>query len=70
VSSPVSGPDVRTLDGMPSVIFRRNGAASTDVDVYVAAARGSDYRAVSVVQATGRTDWFRYVNSAWKPAGI
>jgi len=68
--SPVSGSGIVEVDGMPSVIFRRNGAASTELDVYLASkrARSSDYRGVHLVRATSRTGWFRYVGGAWKMA--
>lgn len=66
-SSPVAGPGVTDIDGMPSVIFRRNGAASTELDIYLASkrARSNDYRGVHLVRATSRTEWFRYIDGAW-----
>lgn len=60
----------RTIGGLPSVIFRRNGAASSALELYLA---GSDpsttVRAVSVVQATGRTEWHRHTGAGWKKVG-
>ncbi|MDQ3697618.1 MAG: hypothetical protein M3373_06290 [Gemmatimonadota bacterium] len=72
VGAPVTGGNVSTINGMPSVIFRRNGAASTDLEIYMNAGRPrlSDFRGISVVQSTGRTEWFRYLNSQWKGAGL
>jgi hypothetical protein len=59
-------------DGMPTVIFRRDGAASSDLEVYVVSSRAlpDDFRAIQVVQSTGRTDWFRYLNDHWKAGSI
>lgn len=71
VSSSVSGAGVRTLETMPTVIFRRNGSTSGDVEVYLSVIyRGvKEFRGVTVSQATGRTEWFRRVNSAWWRSG-
>ena len=68
----VNGPNLRTLDGMPSITFHANGSASTDAQVYVTSARAqeSDFRAIQVTQATGRVDWFRRTGSAWRRPGV
>ncbi len=72
VASSVIGSNIKTINGMPSVIFRRDGAASTDLEVYLVSSKGinADFRAVQVVQSTGRTDWFRYLNGLWKAGSI
>ncbi|HEY0969467.1 MAG TPA: GspH/FimT family pseudopilin [Gemmatimonadales bacterium] len=51
----------RNIDGLPSVIFRRNGAASSDAELFIRGPRGrdADFRAVTITRATGRADWFR-----------
>jgi hypothetical protein len=57
---PVVGPSVKTIDGMPSVTFHRDGSLSSELEVYMSTiASPIRWRAVTVVQATGRTDWFR-----------
>jgi prepilin-type N-terminal cleavage/methylation domain-containing protein len=68
----VSGAHTRIIDGMQSVVFRRSGAATTDLQVYLTSARAdsNDVRAVSVVQATGRTEWFRYIGGSWHQGGV
>ena len=68
----VIGSNLKTIDGMPSVIFRRDGAASSDVEIYLTSkrAKSNDYRAVQVVQATGRSDWFKYIGSKWKRGNL
>jgi prepilin-type N-terminal cleavage/methylation domain-containing protein len=62
----------RTIDGMPSVIFRRNGAASSD-GLLVVSAKSADAgsaRAVLITQSTGRADGFKYNGTAWLRTGI
>jgi prepilin-type N-terminal cleavage/methylation domain-containing protein len=68
----VTGPGVIELDGMPSVIFRRDGAASTELDIYLSSrrAQSNDYRGVHLVRATSRTEWFRYIDGKWKQASL
>jgi prepilin-type N-terminal cleavage/methylation domain-containing protein len=70
--APVNGTNLKSVDGMPSVIFRRDGAASTDVDVYVTSrrAKADDYRGIRVVQSTGRTEWRKYVGGQWRAASL
>ncbi len=61
VSSPVVGAGLRTVDGMPSVIFHRDGSTSTDAEIYVESSHKgrTDYRAIAVTRATGRTELYR-----------
>ncbi|MBX6330455.1 MAG: type II secretion system protein [Gemmatimonadaceae bacterium] len=72
LSGPVVGSKVKVLDGLPSIIFRRDGAASTDLDVYITSKRAlpEDFRVVRVVQSTGRTEWLRYLSTGWKQASL
>jgi prepilin-type N-terminal cleavage/methylation domain-containing protein len=72
VAGAVVGSNLKTIDGMPSVIFRRDGAASTDLEVSIASSKelANDWRAIQVVQSTGRTDWFRYLAGLWKAGSI
>lgn len=65
-SSAVSGTSLCTMSGLPSVQFLRDGAASTDADIYVGSSRnGAGYRMVRVLQAGGRTETYRYSGTAW-----
>lgn len=61
-----------TIDGLPSVVFHRNGAASRNAEIYMVSTQRAtnEYRAVLVTQATGRTDAFRSSTSAptWRKA--
>lgn len=62
----------RTLDGYPTLIFRRNGAASSDAAFFVSS-KPSDAgaaRAVYVTQSTGRADGYKYSSAGWVRAGI
>ena len=68
----VTYPLIREPASMPTVVFRRDGAASTDLEVYLASSKElpNDWRAIQVVQSTGRTDWFRYLAGLWTAGSI
>jgi hypothetical protein len=72
VTSAVVGSNIKTVNGMPTIVFRRDGAASTDLEVYLASSKelANDWRAIQVVQSTGRTDWYRYMKNLWKAGSI
>jgi prepilin-type N-terminal cleavage/methylation domain-containing protein len=72
VTSAVIGSNIKTVNGMPTIVFRRDGAASTDLEVYLVSSKelANDWRAIQVVQSTGRTDWYRYLNNLWKAGSI
>lgn len=63
---------VRTVGGLPSVTFHRSGAASGDVEIYLEARRGGrrDVRALKVTHSTGRTDWYRWIDGAWRQGDL
>lgn len=67
----ITGSNLSELNEFPSVTFRRDGATSSEVEVYLRApgAKSQDYRALSVVQSTGRVQWFRYSGTTWSKAG-
>ena len=63
----------RDIGGRPALIFHRNGSASGIGGFYLTSRRAlaqaghsSDTRAVEIVRATGRTEWFRYTGTTWK----
>ena len=66
-STAVSGANLCTIRGFPAIQFLRDGATSTDLDVYLTSSRGVqvDFRLVRVTMATGRTDAYRYSGSTW-----
>ena len=72
VSSPVVGAGLRTVNGMPSVTFHRDGSTSTDAEIYVQSSyKGrTDYRAITVTRSTGRTELLRLAGTgsaaAWQ----
>jgi prepilin-type N-terminal cleavage/methylation domain-containing protein len=72
VTSSVVGSNIQTIAGMPSIVYRRNGAASSDLELYIGAGRGEpgDQRAVTVLQSTGRASWYRYAAAGWKEASL
>ena len=74
ITKPVNGAGIATLTGYPTITFHRDGSVSTDAEIYVSiAARGRPnkiYRAITLVQSTGRVDWFRLNtgNNKWVQA--
>lgn len=72
VTSAIVGSTLTTINGLPSIVFRRDGAGSTDLEVYLTSRREkpADFRAITVVQATGRTDWYKYIGSVWKAGSL
>ena len=72
VGSPISGSSIKPVDGMPTMIFHRDGAASSDAEIYITSRRAdhNDFRCVRVIQSTGRTLWWRYLNDTWEQASI
>ncbi len=61
----------KTIDSYPSVIFRRNGAASSD-GVMFFTSKPTDLgslRAIAITQSTGRADPYKYTGSSWVRAG-
>ncbi len=69
IAAPVSF--TRTLNGMPELIFRRDGSASENGGFYLTslaaqrATRPKDARTIEVTRATGRVDWYQYTGTAW-----
>lgn len=63
----VSGPALRMVSGLNGITFRRDGSASSDLEVYVATrdAVKTEYRAVTVVAATGKTNMYKWNGSVW-----
>lgn len=74
ITAPISGAAVAIVNGMPSLIFHRDGSVSSDAEIYVSiAARGPKmYRGLSLTQATGRVDWYRLntTTNKWVIAGL
>ncbi len=61
----------RLIDSFTSVIFRRNGAASSDGALFFTS-KPTDpgaARAITITQSTGRADPFKYNGTTWVRAG-
>jgi len=68
VSAAIVGSQVRMMDNMPTVTFHRDGSLSSELEIYMSTTgHPTLWRAVTVVQATGRTDWFRQGSGKWVP---
>lgn len=74
VTSPVVGSHLGSMDGYPTVTFHRDGAATSNLQLYLAgpANPSRTYRAVRLTQGTGRTDWYLFNSQAntWKLGGL
>jgi prepilin-type N-terminal cleavage/methylation domain-containing protein len=64
---PFAGTALRTVSSLPGLIYRRDGSASSDIEIYLTMRQGvaTEFRAVAVAPATGRVDIYRYSGSAW-----
>lgn len=67
-TSPLQGTDIRNINNLPALIFRRDGSASSWMVIYLAARPQvpNEFRAVQVDPATGRVDIFRYDGTGWQ----
>jgi prepilin-type N-terminal cleavage/methylation domain-containing protein len=72
VGGAINGSALTTINGLPSIVFRRDGAGSTDLEVYLTSKRNlpNDFRGITVVQSTGRTDWYKYIGATWKAGNL
>jgi prepilin-type N-terminal cleavage/methylation domain-containing protein len=71
-TSTVVGSNIKSIGGLPSVVFHRSGSSSTGLEAYLSTPRGvdTDARAVMVTQSTGRVDWFRLTANGWRAGGV
>ena len=74
ISRPVIGSQLGSIGSLPTITFRRDGAATSDLQLYIAtpAAPTRIYRALGLVQSTGRSDWYLYNPAAniWVIGGL
>ena len=73
VGSAIVGSAVDKVGGLPAVTFHRDGASSTDLQLYMTSRMSAtgDFRGITLVQSTGRTDWYRYAGSnKWNVGGL
>jgi prepilin-type N-terminal cleavage/methylation domain-containing protein len=61
-----------TTSSGPAFVFRGDGAASSDGEIYLTSKRGysADARAVCVLQGTGHVDEYKYLAAVWTRAGF
>jgi len=71
-SAPVCGSAIASRDGYPTIYFHRDGAVSSDAEIYIRSYTPSvnDFRALLVTQATGRVDLYSYASGAWKRGSL
>lgn len=72
---PVGGGPItfgQAREGLPAVLFHRNGSASEFGGVYLTSRRATlspghsnDTRVLQIERSTGRTAWFRYTGATW-----
>ncbi len=63
VTNSIVGAGLRSMNGMPTATFHRDGSLSTDLEIYITVPGKVTpyvYRAITVVQSTGHTDWYRW----------
>lgn len=71
-SASVVGSNLAIRDGYPTIFYHRDGAVSSELELYVSSYRTntSDMRALHVRQATGRVQLYRFNGSTWMGAGL
>jgi prepilin-type N-terminal cleavage/methylation domain-containing protein len=67
----VTGAGIKTLGGYPSIVFHRDGATSSPLQVYITSTRpdATDFKGLTVTQSTGRVDYYSYRTGTWKRGG-
>ena len=74
VSAAVVGSQLSSIGTLPMIAFGRDGAATSDLQLYIATPPhpGRVYRALRLVQSTGRSDWYLYNATAniWVEGGL
>jgi prepilin-type N-terminal cleavage/methylation domain-containing protein len=71
-SAPVVGTSLSSRDGYPTVYYQRDGAMSSELELYLSSYRSdkSDIRGLHARQATGRVQVYRYNGRTWLGAGL
>lgn len=68
----IAGNNIKlNASGWPTITFRRDGAASTDLQVYITSTRADpgDFKALSVTRSTGHVDYYLYRANKWVRGG-
>jgi prepilin-type N-terminal cleavage/methylation domain-containing protein len=63
-----TGTNLRDLDGLPSVVFRRDGSASSDLELYLSstADQPNSWRGLMLSPSTGRAEAWRRTSEDWR----
>ncbi len=71
-TAPIVGSALSTRDNFPTIFYHRDGAVSSEVELYITSNRAAndDIRALHLRQATGRVQVYRYSGSTWIRAGL
>ena len=66
-SQAVTGAGLVLIGSLPSVIFRRDGSASTNLEIYVTDrdAVRQEYRGITLAASTGRTLMYKWNGATW-----
>jgi prepilin-type N-terminal cleavage/methylation domain-containing protein len=66
-TDPIAGSALKTIAGLTSIVLRRDGSSSSDVEIYltVRTTVSNEFRAVVVTPSTGKADLYRYSGTAW-----
>ncbi len=71
-STGVSGPNLVTVFGLPALAFLRDGASSSDANIYICSARcdPGNQRALILTQASGRAESWRFAGTSWRRSSL
>lgn len=69
VSAAVVGTSLRTVDGLPSLTFHRDGSASSDAEIYMVSTYKdrTEWRAIALTRSTSRTELYKLSQSGSTP---
>jgi prepilin-type N-terminal cleavage/methylation domain-containing protein len=61
IADAVVGSAIKVVDGLPSVIFHRDGSTSSSMEIYMSSTyrRRVDYRGITLTRSTGRSELYR-----------
>jgi type II secretory pathway pseudopilin PulG len=63
----INGAGLLTISGLTTIIFRRDGSASTDLTLFVTTRANvpTEYREIVVSASTGRSDIYKFNGATW-----
>jgi hypothetical protein len=71
-SGAIIGSTTTSIDALPSIVFRRDGSAHAEAELYMeSTGRKLHRRAVTLTKSIGRASWYRLPSgTVWKEAGL